>query len=355
MKHGLTIRGDSLYCPLSLSLDSYWNCLNDCWHCYMRRLNHVWGADLRPTSPVELRRKLENGLKNPQPKSSIAWALKQKKTIRWGNKSDPFQPVEAKYRIAGRIFDIFLELDWPYVIQTMCTGVMMRYEKQIVEAAHLNIVQAYFTAGMESDWEILERKRTTPPGHRFEHLKSLNLQGVRIAAIGEPFIPGYHTVKQFKDLLKRLKSYGIMNYNVYNFHFNDFVAKRLVKLNIDIEKIWEYNQDDKWKPIQIQLCEAAEKEGISLGCPDFVNLPVGYRHKTNTCCGIDVPTPTTYNTHFFRNMLQQGISVDSIVEQTWDGIGSKEKGIQILTGKSGDFYTMADAGFYPKSKKGLIF
>ena len=29
LQSGLTVRGDSVYCPLAFSLDSYWNCLTD--------------------------------------------------------------------------------------------------------------------------------------------------------------------------------------------------------------------------------------------------------------------------------------------------------------------------------------
>ena len=48
LKHSLGIRGDSLYCPLALSIDAYGACEPDCWHCYLRKLNYVWGNDLKP-------------------------------------------------------------------------------------------------------------------------------------------------------------------------------------------------------------------------------------------------------------------------------------------------------------------
>ena len=54
LKNPLTVRGDSLYCPLSLSLDSYGNCLTDCWHSYLRNLNHIWGTDLKPAGKEKM-------------------------------------------------------------------------------------------------------------------------------------------------------------------------------------------------------------------------------------------------------------------------------------------------------------
>ena len=355
MGHGLTIRGDSLYCPLSLSLDSYGNCLNDCWHCYLRRLNYIWGQDLKPTDTNLLERKLQNGLKAPQPKSSLAWALKNKNTIRWGNKADPFQLADRKWRVSQRIFDILIKLEWSFVIQTMCTSAMMFYEDRIIKAKKFGIVQPIISCGGEKDWDVLERKRTTPINDRFVHLKQLKKQGVQVAVNGEPFIPGWHTTKDFEQMMKRLKSNGLDTYNVYNFHFNDFVAKRLVKIGLDIEAIWLGNQDEAWRKTQQELCDIAKKYNIYLGCPDFVNTGSDYIEDRSTCCGVNAPNPTRFNAHFFKKRLQEGMPVKQIITECWDGVGNKELGIQILTGHSEKFYTMADAGFAPKNKKGLLF
>jgi DNA repair photolyase len=351
MGHGLSIRGDSLYCPLSFSLASYGNCLNDCWHCYFRRLNYVWGQELKPTDTESLRKKLQNGLKNPNPKSSLAWAIKQKKTLRWGDKTDPFQPVERKHRVSQRIFDILIDFKWPFVLHTMCTGVMMIYESRIVKAKNIAIIQPVISPGAEKDWEILERKRTTPIGDRFAHMRELKRQGVSIAVNGEPFIPGFHTLDDFENMMKRLKSEGIDTYNTYNFHWNDFVAKRLVKIGVDIEAIWEGNQDKEWKKTQKKLCELANKYRIYLGCPDFVNTGQNYVQQRNTCCGVNVSNPTLFNAHIFKYNLQNGKNSEYILEHCWDGVGDREEGKKILTGEAEGMYTMADAGFTLKKEK----
>lgn len=355
MGHGLKVRGDSLYCPLALNLDTYSNCLNDCWHCYFRRLNHVWGSELRPIDPEEFERKLVNGLSNNRPKSCLAYSLQKKKTIRFGNKSDPFQDAEIEHRTSKKIMEILLDHEWSYVIATMCTDLMMEYEDLIVKAKKFVTVQPIISPGAEWDWEVLERKRTTPIRKRFAALRKLKKQGVPVSVNGEPFIPGLHTVKMFDDMMKRLKSNGIKSYNTYNFHMNDFVIKRLLNLDIDIEKIWTFNQDHEWKKILAKLFESADKHNITLGCPDFVNMSNKRQNTTNTCCGINVPNPTRYNTHTWRNLMLKGRSVDRIVNITWDGIGNRDDGVKILTGKSKEMYTMADAGLIKKDEGGLLF
>ena len=356
LKTGLTLRGDSLYCPLSLSLDAYGNCLNDCYHCYLRRLNHVWGKELKPLDIEILEKQMRNGLFNQSPRSSMAFALKQKKTVRFGNKSDPFQEVEREWKVSEKILLLFKKLGWSLVIQTMMTEVMMDYEGLIEEMKDLIIIQPIISCGLEKDWEILERKRTTPIDQRISHIEKLKHNGVRVAVNGEPFIPGYHTEKQFEDMLKLLKSSGIGNYNIYSFHFNDFVAKRLNEIGIDIQKIWYFNQDAQWKLILGRLIDLAKKYSIVLGCPDFVNSGPDYVEQTNTCCGIDVSFPTTFNVITWKRRIQNGENPEFVFEDTWDGVGDKELGRKVFDGTSKDMYTLLDTGVLDKKKKdGLLF
>lgn len=352
MGHGLSVRGDSLYCPLPLSVDVYQNCLVDCWHCYMRRLNHVWGKELKPLDLQELERKLTNGLKNQKPKSSLAHCLSRKKTIRIGNKADAFQPIEAQYRVTEQVLSLLEDLDWSYVIQTRFMSAVYAYQDTITHERA--ILLPVVSPGLDRDWEVLERSRTDPPEGRLALLQQFQKRGFHCGVNGEPFIPGWHTVEDFEDTVKLIKSYGFRRYNTYNFHINDFVIKRLHKIGLDIGKIWEMNHDVFWKPIQQQLCDIAKKHDIILGCPDFVNTGPTWREKARTCCGVDVPQPSTFNTHYFKMYLQGGLEPDRILETTWEGIGDYAQGEAIIKGRSSEFYTMKDAGLIQGKKKGLI-
>ena len=127
LKQGLTIRGDSLYCPLAFGLDSYYNCSADCVYCYCRALNHTWGLDFRYLDIDYFKRQILNGLKNPNPKSYLAQAIKQKKTLRFGNKSDPFQPLERKYRVSKQGLEFLNCLNWEVKIETKFQDIMLEY------------------------------------------------------------------------------------------------------------------------------------------------------------------------------------------------------------------------------------
>ena len=228
-KNPLSIRGDSYYCPLSFQLDSYWNCLTKCAICYMRRLNRTWGEDLRPIDIESFRLKLRNGLENKKPQSSLAWAIKQKKTIRFGNKSDPYQAVEDDFKVSRKVVKTLVSLDWSFVIQTKF--IRVENDLDVLSRRKNNItLMMIISPGMGKDWEILEYKKTSPVISRFQLLVKFKKLGFNVGVNGEPFIPGYHTIQDFENTLKCLKSYGLTSYNTYHLHFNDWVAKELHKL-----------------------------------------------------------------------------------------------------------------------------
>jgi DNA repair photolyase len=348
LKKAISVRGDHLYCPLPLSLDSYWNCLNDCHHCYLRAMNHTWGDDLRPADPDAVHRQLANALKNKNPRSHIAQLLKLKKTIRFGNKTDPFQKAELEHRVSRGMLEVLIDLDWTFVIQTMDTAVLSEYEDLLREAHARGLVtiMPIISPGFERDWVTLERQRTNSPAERVKHLKHWIKAGIPCGVNGEPFIPGFHTVKEFKRTIRMLKEAGVESYNTYNLHLNPHVAKRFHSIGLDIEKIWTMNQDEHWRPILRQLMEAADQVGIRLGCPDFVNTGWGWKEEANTCCGINVPNPSYWNTHHWKRRAQdsgEGSEAPRrLIRCTWEGAGSYEEGCAIIEGTTKDMYTLKD-------------
>jgi DNA repair photolyase len=347
LKNSLTIRGDSLYCPLPLSLDTYGNCMVDCVHCYFRNLNAVWGQDLKPVDLELLDKTLTNGPLNKNPKTPLAHCLAQKKTIRFGNKADPFQPAELEHRVSQSALKLLIKHKWTFVIQTRFTHIMMEYLDllQQAHAEHLVTVMPVISPGLDNDWAVLERNQTTPIYTRLKQAKQLIDLGIPVGVNGEPFIPGYHTVDDFEHTLQMLKMFKIPSYNTYNFHFNAFVAKRLHAIGIDIEKIWFYNQDTQWRPILQQLLDLAKQYGITLGCPDFVNSGRLWRERANTCCGIEVQNPCTYNTHHFKRAAQRGKTLQQILDETYDGSADFEQGRAIILGTKTDMFNLKDAGF----------
>jgi len=339
-KNPLGLRGDYFYCPLSLVLDAYWNCSTRCAHCFLRRLNRTWGEEQRLADPEKIRRRLLNGLKNPHPKSDLAVVLKLKKTIRFGNKSDPFQPDEQKFGVAGRILEVLADLNWNAVIQTKGLSLLREHEELLFQRGNF-VVLAVVTCGLEKDWELLEGRRTTNPIERLRILSDWKNRGLRVGVNGEPFIPGYHSEKDFEETMKLLKSLGLDSYNVYNLHMNDWVLKSLLEAGLDIERIYHLNQDWAWRRTLRRLLEIADRYGVRVACPDFVNTGLR-REPFNTCCGVDVDNPMRFNTHFWKPLWMEGLSVEEIIQRTYEGYGDLDKARRIISGEELNLYTMKD-------------
>ena len=346
-KNPFTIRKDHLTCPLPLTLESYWACEADCLHCVARKLNRTWGHEQRATDPDVVEKRLSSALRNKNPRSPLSTALHNRKVIWIGRKTDPYQPVENELEVTRRLIKILTFLEYPFLICSRYPTNACRDVDLFLKAGKSFTFLVEITPGGESDREIFERKRTTPVEHRLRLVRKWQRKGIHIGVRGEPFIPGYHTADQFRDTLRMLRSHDLTSYNTYNLHMNEYTLLRLHEAGLDIERIWSHNQDRLWKPLQRQLCQIAEEEGIKLGCPDFVNVPPDWRSPTTTCCGVDISECFLFNTHHWRRMLQQGYSPEDILKDSWEGIGKEEdidQAEKILTKRSNKFYTMKDAG-----------
>lgn len=339
LKSAVTLRGDHYYCPLSLQVDAYWNCLVGCASCYLRRMNRTWGEDLRPADITMLRKTLENGLLGKS-NTPLGRALATKKTIRFGNKADPYQPIDIKHQVSRKILEIFRELDWSYVVQTKF--VSNTFRDLDLMTPKLTTIMMELSPGSDWDWEHLEGKKTEMPGSRLQACSRFVDLGYNVGANGEPYVVGYHTPEMFRRTLKALKVVGINSYNTYFIHLNDYNLKAMHEAGLDIQKIWIGAQDMNWAPIHQELIDIAKDEGVSLGCPDFVNSG-RYMCTANTCCGINVPNPSTFTIINWKKLWLNGIKdPQTIIDMTWDGVGDKQEALDILTGKRTDLFTLKD-------------
>jgi DNA repair photolyase len=231
------------------------------------------------------------------------------------------------------IVTLILKYKFSFVIQTKFTFNLERDLDLLGQNKDLVYFMPIVSPGLEKDWEVFENHKTSSPLGRVIFLRDRLKEKFNGGVNGEPFIPGYHTVQDFENTLNLLKEYKIKSYNTYHLHFNDLVAKNFNDLGLDIEKIHYMNQDSEWKKILIQLIDLAKKYDILLGCPDFINSGE-YQESSNTCCGLDVPNPCTFNIINWKKGMN--------FEKSWDGIGDYEQGKKIFQGDQKEFYSLKD-------------
>lgn len=341
LKTGLSVRSDYYYCPLAFQLNTYWNCEQACHHCFLRRLNRTWGTDLRPLDIELFLQIVKRGIQNENPKSPFAVALANRKTVYVGSKSDPYQPAEATHKVTRKALGILLHYGFSIVITTKFTTLLERDRNLFEKYKPQVTIMPLISPGLNKDWAVLEKKGTTHPLVRIEHAKKWKDWGFNVGVNGEPFIPGFHTVEDFAHICRLLKDAGIKSYNTYHLHFNDWNAKQMHSVGIDIEKVWKGNQEKPWRKTLLQLIQIAKETGIILGCPDFINSGE-YQEETNTCCGIDVPNPCKFNMINWKKLKQWGLNDEAVLKATWDGVGSFEYGSRLLAGEIKNLYSLGD-------------
>jgi hypothetical protein len=98
---------------------------------------------------------LANGVKNSNPKSPLAWAMFHRKTIRFGNKADPFQVAELEHQASKEALLVLKAYKWPVVIETKFTHILKEYEYLLLDMkSHLHIMPI-ISPGFLDDWEEL--------------------------------------------------------------------------------------------------------------------------------------------------------------------------------------------------------
>ena len=284
-------------------------------------------------------------------KSPLANAIRARKTVYVGAKTDPYQPAEEKYEATREALSVLLSNGFSIVVATKFPTRAKRDAGLFVLYRDMVTIMPIISPGWGADWAKLEYGRTEHPDSRLAAAVWWRARGFNVGINGEPFIPGFHAEEDFRTAIRRIRETGIKSYNTYNLHFNDWNAKALHAAGVDVDDIFVGNRDtrsdfslaENWSDILPHLIAIANDEHMILGCPDFVNSgsytePVGI----NTCCGLRVPNPCTMNFMTWKRLRAAGLDDDEIISKTNDGVGDAEDAARFLKDGAKDRFTLKD-------------
>lgn len=101
-------------CDLPIRYDNYRGCSHGCKYCFVQRGGkHSDLGDIQETGNFKQLINFINGNRSKQ----LAWC-DWDIPLHWGGISDPFQPVEKKYRSTLKALKIFRETQYPFVVST---------------------------------------------------------------------------------------------------------------------------------------------------------------------------------------------------------------------------------------------
>ncbi|MCX6681566.1 MAG: radical SAM protein [Methanoregula sp.] len=192
-------------------VNPYTGCQHACSYCYARFMKRVtghrepWGefVDVKINAAELLRKEIK----------------KKKRAGVWvSGVCDPYQPLEAEYRLTRQCLEILARNDWPVIIQTR-SPLVLRDMDIIQDARDFEVGLSVTTA------DDAIRKLFEPNAPKIEDriaaLDTLHRAGIRTYAMIAPVLPG---AEGLAELLKGKIDYVIIDR--MNYHYADWVYRK---------------------------------------------------------------------------------------------------------------------------------
>jgi DNA repair photolyase len=197
-------RNDSPDIHFEQSINPYRGCEHGCIYCYARPshgyLNLSAGIDFETklfakTNAAEL---LRSELAKPSYVCS---------PINLGANTDPYQPIERRYRITRSILEVLAEYRHPCTIITK-NALIERDLDVLVPMARANLVQAFVSVtSLDNRLASTLEPRASAPHRRLETVANLNAAGVPCGVMVAPIIPMV-TDRYLEHIIERAAAAG---------------------------------------------------------------------------------------------------------------------------------------------------
>ena len=192
-------------------INPYTGCQHGCSYCYARFMKRVtghkepWGefVDVKINAADLLRAEIK------KKKQGRVWV---------SGVCDPYQPLEAKYRLTRQCLEILAHHHWPVIIQTRSPLVLRDID--IIKDARDFEVGFSVTTADERIRELFE-PNAPPIIERIQALGELHKAGVRTFAMIAPVLPG---AEGLAELLRGNVDYVLVDR--MNYHYADRVYRK---------------------------------------------------------------------------------------------------------------------------------
>ena len=189
-------------------INPYVGCQHGCSYCYARFMKRFsghkepWGqfVDVKINAADLLRAEINK---------------KRRARVWISGVCDPYQPLEAKYKLSRKCLEILAQNNWPVIIQTR-SPLVLRDMDILKEAENFEVGLTITTA--DDDIRKLFEPNAPPIVERLRALDELHRSGIRTFAMIAPILPGA------EGLAKALE--GKVDYILVdrmNYHYADWV------------------------------------------------------------------------------------------------------------------------------------
>jgi DNA repair photolyase len=169
------------------SLNPYRGCVHECHYCFARRYHSLF--DLDPGSDFASVVMVKNNLPDllRRELSRPGW---RHETVAVGTATDPYQPIEGKYRITRRCLEVFADFYTPIGLVTKGTMAVRDVDVLSELSNRAGCTVCFSVTTLNRDiWSRLE-PGTPPPRQRLKAMERLVSGGVNAGVLLAPVVPG---------------------------------------------------------------------------------------------------------------------------------------------------------------------
>jgi DNA repair photolyase len=254
----------TILCDVPIRFDTYHGCSHFCKYCFAQQK-----IDLKNISVFETEKSLRNFI-NGNRERETAWC-DWDIPIHWGGVSDPFQPIEKKYRNSYKCLEVFAETKYPFIVSTK--------GKLVADDEYLNLLKdcncVIQVSIVSPQLDVIE-KGAPSFSDRLKIIDKLSRISKRINVRIQPY---FTEVKE--DILNSIRAYKELG--VYGITIEGMKYKRAVPGFVKIGADFCY----PWKVLQSDFTEIKNKAhdaGLKFYCGENRLRAMS---DDLCCCGID--------------------------------------------------------------------
>ena len=175
--------------PFSWTLNPYRGCTHACQYCFARRYQTQLelGAGDQFSSYIFVKSNIAGVLARELRRPSWTPDL-----VAVGTATDPYQPIEGRYRLTRACLELLDEADTPVGLVTK-GPLVVRDADILARMSRRGLATVYVSVPtVDAAWERLE-PGTAPPLQRLRAVRHLIDKGVRAGVLMSPLVPGFST------------------------------------------------------------------------------------------------------------------------------------------------------------------
>ena len=217
-------RNKSPYVGFDRSINPYRGCEHGCIYCFARPTHAYMGLspgldfETRLFAKPSAQKLLEKELANPSYHPRV---------VAMGTNTDPYQPIERKFRIMRGILDTFSRFNHPVTILTKA-HLITRDLDILAPMAAKNLTRAMvsITTQDKALARSMEPRASSPP-KRFDAIKRLAEAGIQTGVVTGPMIPGLND-DEMEAIMEKAADLGAV-----------FSAHTILRLPLEVSPLFQ--------------------------------------------------------------------------------------------------------------------